>query len=90
MDKKVPERTCIGCKLKRDKKDLVRIVRSPDGTVAADETGRMNGRGAYICNDMGCLDKALMKKSFDRAFKSAVSAEDISKLREYMSGRSTG
>ncbi len=87
MDKKTPERTCIGCMAKRDKKELLRIVRCQDGTVTADESGRMNGRGAYICDDPDCLEKALKRKGLERAFKMSVSEEDISALRDHMSKR---
>ena len=55
--KKIPQRTCIGCKEKKDKKDLIRIVKDKDGNITLDRTGRANGRGAYICDNIQCLEK---------------------------------
>lgn len=80
--KKIPERTCIGCGQKKEKPDLIRIVHSPDDTFSIDPTGRKNGRGAYICNDSACLEKAIKRKALDRAFKVSVSEETQQALRE--------
>ena len=55
--KKIPLRTCMGCNEKRTKKELIRIVKQKDGNVEVDKTGKMEGRGAYICNNIECLDK---------------------------------
>ena len=60
--KKIPQRTCIGCKEKKDKKDLIRIVKDKDGNITLDRTGRANGRGAYICDNIQCLEKAIKTK----------------------------
>ena len=57
MPKKIPQRTCMGCQTKKDKRDLVRIVRSPAGEISVDLTGKKPGRGAYICHDLECLNK---------------------------------
>ena len=59
-----PQRSCIGCGEKKDKKDLLRIVRSPEGEYAVDLQGRKNGRGAYLCKNLSCLEKAEKKKAF--------------------------
>lgn len=80
--KKIPQRTCIGCGLKKDKKELVRIVRTPEGALQLDPTGRMNGRGAYVCRDTACLDKALKKKALQRSLKEEISEDVILKLKE--------
>ena len=80
--KKIPQRTCIGCGMKKDKKELVRIVRTPEGTLQMDLTGRMNGRGAYVCRDTACLDKALKKKALQRSLKEEISEDVILKLKE--------
>lgn len=80
--KKIPQRTCIGCGLKKDKKELVRIVRTPEDTLQLDPTGRMNGRGAYVCRDTACLDKALKKKALQRSLKEEISEDVILKLKE--------
>lgn len=80
--KKIPQRTCIGCGMKKDKKELVRIVRTPEGTLQLDLTGRMNGRGAYVCRDTACLDKALKRKALQRSLKEEISEDVILKLKE--------
>lgn len=81
MAKTAPERQCIGCGEKKEKKDLIRIVKSPEGEFSLDVTGRKNGRGAYLCNDSECLDKACKKKSLDKSFKEAVPADVYEKLK---------
>ena len=77
-----PQRSCIGCGEKKGKKELLRIVRSPEGEYAVDLQGRKNGRGAYICKDLSCLEKAEKKKAFFRSFKEAIPKEDLDRLRE--------
>ena len=62
MPKKIPQRTCMGCQTKKDKRDLVRIVRSPAGEISVDLTGKKPGRGAYICHDLECLNKVVKSK----------------------------
>ena len=59
--KKIPQRTCMGCNEKKDKKDLIRIVKNKANEILVDKTGKLNGRGAYICNNVECLEK--LKKS---------------------------
>ena len=80
--KKTPLRTCIGCNETRDKSELVRIVKDKDNNIFLDKTGKSNGRGAYICKNNDCLDNAIRRKGFYRAFKMAVSDEDIANIRE--------
>jgi predicted RNA-binding protein YlxR (DUF448 family) len=80
--KKLPERTCIGCGQKKEKPDLIRIVHSQDDTFSIDPTGRKNGRGAYICNDLACFEKAIKRKALDRAFKVSISEATAQALRE--------
>ena len=65
--KKIPQRQCIGCGQMKDKKDLIRILKTQDESIVIDATGRKNGRGAYICANEDCLSKA-----FERSFKMAV------------------
>ena len=77
-----PQRSCIGCGEKKDKKDLLRIVRSPEGEYAVDLQGRKNGRGAYLCKNLSCLEKAEKKKAFFRSFKEAIPKEDLDRLGE--------
>ena len=68
MPKKIPMRQCLGCREMRQKKELIRVVRSPEGDVTLDFKGKAPGRGAYICPDAICLKKAIKIKAFERAF----------------------
>ena len=65
--KKVPLRQCLGCGEMKSKKEMLRIIRTAEGEVFLDVTGKKNGRGAYICKDAGCLEKARKKKALDRS-----------------------
>ena len=67
--KKVPERKCAGCNEKRPKKELIRIVRTPDGNILVDGRGKESGRGVYICPDKSCFDKARKAKRFERSLE---------------------
>ena len=78
--KKTPQRKCIACQDRDSKKDLLRIVKTKEGQIFLDKTGRANGRGAYICNDTECLKKAIKSKAIDRAFKIEVDKEVYDKL----------
>ena len=78
--KKVPTRTCLGCRETFPKKELIRIVRKPDGEVAIDDKGKMNGRGAYLCRNKGCLEKAFKRDSIGRALEAKISVEIYEKL----------
>ncbi len=80
MAKKIPGRQCIGCGEKKEKKELIRIVRGTDGYFV-DAGKKAAGRGAYICRNPECFNAAAKKKGFDRAFKESISAEVIEKLK---------
>jgi predicted RNA-binding protein YlxR (DUF448 family) len=84
--KHVPQRTCVVCRTVRPRRDLVRVVRTPEGTVMLDETGKRNGRGAYLCRQRSCIDTALAQRQLERALKATLSAEAKTKLREYAQG----
>ena len=73
--KKKPQRTCIACRRMLDKQELCRVVRTPNGEIMLDATGRMAGRGAYLCRDIDCLRKALKNHSLERALKQPLSEE---------------
>lgn len=73
QQKKIPMRKCIGCNEAKPKKELVRIVKSPEGEISLDLTGKKNGRGAYICNNKECLKKAKKAKRLERIFECTVS-----------------
>ena len=85
MQKKIPQRTCMGCQTKKDKRDLVRIVRSPAGEISVDLTGKKPGRGAYICHDLECLNKVVKSKRLERSLETAISQEIYEKLKEQLS-----
>jgi len=80
--KKIPLRKCTACQEMKGKKELVRIVKSNEGEFSLDTTGKKPGRGAYICKDVACLDKAKKSKGLERSFKSPVPSEVYEKLRE--------
>ena len=86
MQKKIPQRQCMGCRERKPKKEMIRVVRCPDGTVSLDFSGKMNGRGAYICPDPECLKKALRSKAIDRALEVTLPAEVIARLEKEMEG----
>ena len=65
--KKIPQRQCVGCRTKRDKKDLLRIVKTPEGEIVLDATGKRSGRGVYVCPDPECLRKARKSRGLERA-----------------------
>lgn len=75
-----PQRTCIACKNVQDKKELIRIVRTKEGVIELDPTGRKNGRGAYICKDVKCFESLKKSRGLDRSFKTQISIEVYDKL----------
>ena len=89
-NKKVPMRLCIGCGELKMKSELVRIVKTVEDKICLDDTGKKNGRGAYICKNVECLSKAMKTRGFDRSYKSPVSKEVYEKLKEEMEVRYNG
>ena len=82
-EKKVPMRMCVGCREMKPKKELLRVVRSAEGVVSIDLTGRKPGRGAYVCHSAECLKKAIRQRQLERAFECALGEEtSASLLRE--------
>lgn len=79
--KKMPQRTCMGCNEKKDKKVLIRIVKSSDGGINIDKSGKMPGRGAYICDNIECLEKAVKTKRIERVLESKIEDTIYEKLR---------
>ena len=73
--RKVPMRMCVGCREMKPKKELLRVVRSPEGSLSVDATGRKPGRGAYVCRSAECLKKAIRQKQLERAFDCALQDE---------------
>lgn len=84
MQKKIPLRQCLGCREMKPKRELIRVVRSPEGEISLDFKGKANGRGAYLCPDPECLKKAIRAKALDRAFDTAVPERILVRLREEM------
>lgn len=82
--KKVPLRKCLGCNEMKPKKELIRIVRNPEGKVNIDKAGKAPGRGCYICPSLSCLDSAVKAKRVERALEVAVDNEIFIKLREQL------
>lgn len=82
MEKKVPMRKCLGCEEMLGKKGLLRIVRSKEGEISLDLTGKKSGRGAYICKDVSCFEKAVKKKAFERSFKCKIPDEVYDRLKQ--------
>jgi len=79
--KKIPQRTCMGCNEKKNKTDLIRVVKNSNGEINIDKTGKMQGRGAYICDDIACLEKAIKSKRIERVFESTIENEIYENLR---------
>ena len=83
MNKKpLPQRMCVGCREMKEKRELIRVVKTPEGEITIDATGRMNGRGAYLCPHEDCLQKAVKSKGLERAFKLQITAEIFASLKE--------
>ena len=82
--KKIPARLCLGCEEQKPKKELVRIVRSPEWEFSVDMTGKKSGRGAYICNSKECFEKAVKEHRFERSFKGAIDRAVYDELREQL------
>ena len=80
----MPERTCIGCNQVKLKKELIRIVKNKEDNIFIDKTGKANGRGAYICNNIECLEKAIKTKKLERAFETSIDSSIYEGLRGEM------
>lgn len=72
MNKKIPLRQCVGCQQMKPKKEMMRVLKTPDDTMILDTTGKKNGRGAYLCKDMECLKKAKKNKGLERSFRMSI------------------
>ncbi len=72
MAKQIPLRQCIGCREMKQKTELVRVIKTPEGQVCLDKTGKMNGRGAYICLSKDCFNKAVKSRGIERSLKIAI------------------
>ena len=81
-DKKIPQRRCVGCNNMKDKKELIRVVRSAEGEVSIDKIGKKPGRGAYVCPTSECITKAVKEKRLEKALDVAIGTEIYEKLLE--------
>ena len=84
--KKLPQRTCMGCNSKKFKKDLIRVVKNKDNQIMIDKTGKQEGRGTYICNNIECLEKAIKTKKIERVFEMKISDEVYENLKSIING----
>ena len=84
QQKKIPQRQCMGCRERKEKRELIRVVRAPDGGVSLDFRGKAPGRGAYICPDMACLKKAIRSKALERSLEVAIPEEIYARLEQEM------
>jgi len=84
--KHVPQRTCVACRAVRPKRELVRVVRTPENEIVVDETGKRAGRGAYLCRRRDCWERALARRQLERSLKVSLTAEARALLQEYAAG----
>ncbi len=84
MQKKIPQRQCMGCRERKEKRALIRVVRSPEGEVSLDFSGKKNGRGAYLCPNPDCLKKAIRSKALDRSLEVTIPQEVYDRLEQEM------
>lgn len=88
--KKIPQRQCVGCRTMKNKKELIRVVKSPEGEISLDFTGKKSGRGAYLCPSAECLARARKSKALERAFASPIPSEVYEGLQREMEQESHG
>ena len=87
MQKKIPQRQCMGCRERKNKRELIRVVRSPEGQVSLDFGGKMNGRGAYLCPDPECLKRAIRSKALDQSLEVTIPENVYARLEKEMEAR---
>ena len=90
MQKKIPQRQCMGCRERKAKRELIRVGRTPEGTVRLDFGGKMNGRGAYLCPNPECLKKAIRAKALERSLEVSIPEEVVAQLEKEMEARPNG
>ena len=84
--RKIPQRQCVGCREMKDKKSLLRVVKSPEGEVSLDFGGKKPGRGAYVCHSVDCLRKARKSRALERAFETAIGEDIYAALQAQIEG----
>ena len=90
MQKKIPQRQCMGCRERKAKRELIRVVRMTDGNVSLDFSGKLNGRGSYLCPDMNCLIKARKARSLERSLEVPIPEEVYDRLQKEMEAGANG
>ena len=90
MQKQIPQRQCMGCRERKAKKELIRVVRGTDGLVSLDFSGKLNGRGAYLCGDPACLKKAEKSKALERSLETEIPQEVYERLAKEMGALPNG
>ncbi len=88
--RKIPQRQCLGCREMKNKRDLIRVVRSPEGEISLDFKGKKPGRGAYVCPDPVCLARARKSRALERAFETAIPAEVYDQMEAQMKSEADG
>lgn len=89
-NKKIPMRKCVGCQEMKSKKEMIRVIKTPENTFLLDVTGKKNGRGAYVCPDKECLKLARKNKGLERSFQQPIPAEVYEALEKEMGTLETG
>ena len=90
MQKKIPQRQCMGCRERKEKRAMIRVVRRTDGVVSLDFSGKLNGRGAYVCPDLECLKKCRKSRSLERCLEAAIPEEVYDRLEKEMEAGANG
>ncbi len=90
MERKIPMRQCVGCREMKPKKELIRVVRSPEGGISLDFRGKAPGRGAYLCHDPACLKRAIRSKALERGFETTIPQEVYDSLVSAMEEETDG
>lgn len=86
VTKKIPQRQCIGCGEMRNKKEMIRVIKTPEDEILIDKTGKKNGRGAYICNSPECFRKAAKNRGLERSLKVSIPQEVYEELEKELIG----
>ena len=84
MQKKIPQRQCMGCRERKNKREMIRVVRSPEGNVSLDFGGKAPGRGAYLCPSSECLKRAIRSKALDRSLEVTIPEDVYARLQKEM------
>jgi predicted RNA-binding protein YlxR (DUF448 family) len=86
MNKKIPARRCVACNEQKEKNNLLRIVRTPEGNIEIDQTGKKNGRGAYICKNIDCLNKVIKSKRLEKNLDISIDNDFYEEIRRTIVG----